>query len=75
LRAACRPLRCRAHTETAWPEEWMQQVRSARDETRTEITRRRASNGRWRRTIHVPRESVIPGGAAGWRLHYRSGVA
>jgi hypothetical protein len=33
---------CLTVTETAWPEEWAQQVRSHRDETRAEITRRRA---------------------------------
>ena len=33
---------CLTVTETAWPEEWVQQVRSHRDETRAEITRRRA---------------------------------
>ena len=34
---------CLTVTETAWPEEWVQQVRSHRDETRAEITRRRAT--------------------------------
>ena len=32
---------CLTVTETAWPEEWVQQVRSHRDETQAEITRRR----------------------------------
>jgi tetratricopeptide (TPR) repeat protein len=34
---------CLTVTETAWPEEWVQQVRLYRDETRAEITRRRAT--------------------------------
>jgi hypothetical protein len=33
---------CLTVTEMAWPKEWVQQVRSHRDETRAEITRRRA---------------------------------
>ena len=33
---------CLTVTETTWPEEWVQQVRSHRDETRAVITRRRA---------------------------------
>jgi hypothetical protein len=31
---------CLTVTETAWPEEWVLQVRSHRDETRAEIARR-----------------------------------
>jgi hypothetical protein len=34
---------CLTVTETAWPAEWVQRVRSLRDETRAEITRRRAA--------------------------------
>jgi hypothetical protein len=34
---------CLSVTETAWPEEWVQQVRSHRDETQAEISRRRAA--------------------------------
>ena len=33
---------CLTVTETAWPEAWVRQVRSNRDESRAEITRRRA---------------------------------
>ena len=33
---------CLTVTETAWPTEWAQQVRSHRDEARAEIARRRA---------------------------------
>jgi hypothetical protein len=31
-------------SETAWPEKWVEEVRSHRDETRAEITRRRAAD-------------------------------
>ena len=34
---------CLTITETTWPEEWVRQVRLHRDETRTQITRRRAT--------------------------------
>jgi hypothetical protein len=34
---------CLTVTETAWPEEWVEEVRSHRDETRAEITRRGAA--------------------------------
>ena len=34
---------CLTVIKTAWPEEWVQEVRSHRDETQTEITRRRPS--------------------------------
>jgi len=33
---------CLTVTETVWPEEWVQQMRSHLDETRAEIARRRA---------------------------------
>jgi tetratricopeptide (TPR) repeat protein len=35
---------CLTVTETAWPEEWVEHVRSHRDETRAEIMRRRGTN-------------------------------
>jgi tetratricopeptide (TPR) repeat protein len=34
---------CLTVTEVAWPQIWLQQVRSHRDETRAEITQRRAT--------------------------------
>jgi hypothetical protein len=34
---------CLTVVQTAWPEEWVQRVRSHRDEARAEITRRQAT--------------------------------